>query len=165
MTISGKMNGALNHQVTNEVAASHVYLAMSACFDKMGLRIFAKRFFDQAEEERTHALKIIKYLQDVNGTVKLEAIGQPRAEYPTAVAIIEAAVESENLVTRQVNELVALAESENDYATRSFLQWFLDEQVEEVASMQNLLQLVKMAGESNLLLVESRIAETTPHAE
>ncbi len=162
MSISEKMNQALNHQVTNELGASHAYLAMSQCFERMGLKIFAKRFFNQAEEERGHALKIIKYVQDVEGAVKLGAIPEPRGDYPSAEAIVEAALESERGVTGQVNELVALAETEHDYSTRSFLQWFLDEQVEEVASMHEMLQLVRMAGEGNLLLVEPRIEEKPP---
>jgi ferritin len=157
--ISEKMNQALNRQVTNEFGASHTYLAMACTFHETGLKVFAKRFFQQAEEERQHALKIMKYIEDVGGKITLDGVAKPENAGKSAVAIIEAAVQAERNVTAQVNELVALSETEKDYATRSFLQWFVNEQVEEVSSMLDLLQLVTMAGEKNLLYVESRLAQ------
>lgn len=159
MMISEKMNQALNRQVTNEFGASHTYLAMACSFHEMGLKVFAKRFFQQAEEERQHALKIMKYIEDVGGKIVLDGVAKPKTGYNSTLAIVEAAVEAERTVTGQVNELVALAETEKDYATRSFLQWFVNEQVEEVSSMLDLLQMVTMAGEKNLFYVESRLAQ------
>lgn len=159
MMISEKMNQALNRQVTNEFGASHTYLAMACSFHEMGLKVFAKRFSQQAEEERQHALKIMKYIEDVGGKIVLDGVAKPKTGYNSTLAIVEAAVEAERTVTGQVNELVALAETEKDYATRSFLQWFVDEQVEEVSSMLDLLQMVTMAGEKNLFYVESRLAQ------
>lgn len=159
MMITASVSKALNEQVTSELNASHKYLAMAACFRKMGFMIFAKRFLQQSEEERTHALKIVKFLEDVGATVKFDSIAKPKPDYPNVKAIVKAALESEEEVTKQIHELVALADKEKDYTTRSFLQWFVDEQVEEVSSMTELLQWVTMAGESNLLLVENRIAQ------
>ncbi len=159
MMISAKMNKALNQQVTNELDASFSYLAMSFAFEDMGLKIFGQRYKAQADEERGHAMKITGYIQDVGGKVCLDAVAKPRADYDSAQAMVEAALASEETVTKQVNELVALAEAEKDYATQSFLQWFVDEQVEEVSSMSELLQMVKMAGEANLFLVEGRLAK------
>jgi len=159
MMISEKMNQALNRQVSNEFGASHTYLAMACSFHEMGLKVFAKRFFQQAEEERQHALKIMKYIEDVGGKIVLDGVAKPKGGASSALAIVEAAVEAERTVTGQINELVALAETEKDYATRSFLQWFVNEQVEEVSSMLELLQLVTMAGEKNLFYVESRLAQ------
>jgi len=158
MLISTKMNQALNQQIGNELNAAHKYLAMAYAFDGMGLKIFAKRFLQQADEERGHGLKIARYLIDVGAKVQFGAIAQPRESYPTVRSALEAALESELTVTRQINDLVAQAESEKDYATRSFLQWFVDEQVEEVASVTEMLQLVSLAGEQNVFQVENRIA-------
>jgi len=157
MMISEKMHKALNTQVMNELHASHIYLAMSLAFRDMGLKVFAGRFYEQSEEERRHALKIINYLQDVGAPARLDVIPRPEGRFETATAIIKAAVQAEEMVTKQVNELVTLAETDKDYATRSFLQWFVDEQVEEVASMHELLQWVEMAGEKNLFFVEARV--------
>ncbi len=160
MSISAKMAEQLNQQVANEFNAAYKYRAMSFCFADMGLKIFAKRFEEQANEERGHALKIAKYIQDVNAKVELQAIVKPKHDYKSAKEIVEGALKSEETVTSQINALVALAGQENDYATRNFLEWFVEEQVEEVASMRELLQWVTMAGENNLFQLENRIAQS-----
>jgi ferritin len=158
MSISQAMNAKLNDQITSELSASQKYLAMACVFESMGLKVLARRFRQQSEEERGHALKIVDYMVDVGARVSLQAVPQPPGDYPTALAALEAAVESELTVTRQINELVALAEKENDYATRSFLQWFVDEQVEEVSTTTHLVQLARMAG-SNLLQLEAAVLQ------
>ncbi|MCH8149202.1 MAG: ferritin [Planctomycetes bacterium] len=156
MMISSAMNAKLNEQIQGEFSAAHGYLAMACAFDAMGLKILARKFLGQHEEEREHGMKILHYLQEVGGTVTLSAIDEPRTDYTTAESIVTAALDSELHVTKMINEVMALAESEKDYATRSFLQWFVDEQVEEVSQMTDLLNLVKMAG-GNLLQVEARV--------
>ena len=156
MMISEAMNAKLNEQITAEFAASRKYLAMACSFDQMGYKILTKLFFEQAEEEREHAMKILHYVREVGGTVTLAAIPKPKGNYKTVEEIVQAALTSEQDVTRMINDLVALADSENDYATRSFLTWFVDEQVEEVSSMTDLLQLVRLAGD-NILQVETRL--------
>jgi ferritin len=160
MMISEKMNQSLNRQANNEFGASHAYMAMACWFREAGLKVFAQRFYMQSSEERDHALKILKYLEDVGGKATFEAIAKPKTGYTSALAIIDAAVEAEKVVSTQINDLVALADSEKDYATHSFLKWFIDEQVEEVSSMLELHQLVTMAGDKNLLFVEARLAAT-----
>lgn len=156
MMISETLNAKLNDQIAMELAAAHTYLAMACSFEEMGLKFLAKRFHGQYDEERGHGLKIIQYLQQVGGQVRLSAVPEPAQDYTEVSAIVRAALESELAVTKKINELVDLAEGEKDHATRSFLQWFVDEQVEEVASMRDLLNLVKMAGQ-NLLQVEARV--------
>lgn len=158
MLISAKMSKALNGQIANELGASHKYLAMAYRFEAMGLKIFARHFQKQSQEEREHALKIAKYILDVGGEVDLEGTDKPKGDYSSAKAIVKAALDSEMTVTRQINDLVAMAKKENDYATDNFLQWYVEEQVEEVSSMTELLQLVTMAGEANLLALENRLA-------
>lgn len=156
MMISKTMNDQLNKQIAVEFAAAHKYLAMAGAFDAMSLKNLAKRFLEQEEEEREHAMKILRYVQDVGGEVVLDAIPAPRREYADVQAIVQAALDSELEVTRCIHDLVTLAESEKDYSTRSFLQWFVDEQVEEVSSMGDLLALVKLSGD-NVLLVDSHV--------
>ena len=156
MMISKTMHAKLNEQITAEFSAAHAYLAMTCSFERMGLKILAKRFLEQHDEEREHARKIVKYVQEVGGVVKLEAIPKPKSDYRSIKEIVQAALESEQRVTGMINDLVALADSDKDYATRSFLNWFVDEQVEEVSSMTDLLTLVELAGE-NVLQVESRL--------
>lgn len=156
MMISEAMNAKLNEQIAAEFSTSHAYLAMACALEQMGLKVFAQRFMAQQAEEREHALKIMHYVQETGGTVRLKAVDQPANEYECVEAIVRCALESEQHVTRMVNDLVALAEKEKDYATRSFLNWFVDEQVEEVAGMTDLLALVQLAGD-NVLAVEARI--------
>jgi len=156
MALSDTMVTQLNGQITTEFATAHAYLAMACELDGKGLKVLSAFFAKQAEEERAHALKIIKYLQEVGGEVRLEAVAKPRSDYGDVAAIAEAALESEEHVTKLIHDLVELAEKEKDYATRSFLNWFVDEQVEEVASMTDLVQMVKLAG-NNLLQLEARI--------
>lgn len=154
--ISESMNLRLNRQISMEFAASHKYLAMACAFDAMGFKILAKRFRLQSDEEREHAMKILDFVVEVGGRVDLEQVPKPPSKYDTVEAIVRSALESEQEVTRSINEIVAQAETEKDFATRSFLHWFVDEQVEEVASMTELLGLVKLAG-PNVLLVETRV--------
>ncbi len=130
---------------------------MAAAFEDMNLRIFAKRFYMQSAEEREHAERIFKYVIDVGGSVKLKSIDEPKTKWESVEEIITAARDHEIKVTKMINELVDLAEKEKDYATRSFLQWFVDEQVEEVSSMEELLNLVKMAGPNQMLNLEHRL--------
>ena len=157
MSISKKMNTQLNRQITHEFEACQSYLAMSCQFDQMGLKSLAEHFQKQAAEERGHALKILGYIQEVGGSVTLEALSKPRASYPSVAAAVKSASSQEKEVTGQIYALVALAEQDKDYATRSFLNWFVDEQVEEESSMSALLQLVEMAGK-NMLQLESHVA-------
>ena len=154
--ISKTMNAKLNGQITAEFSAAHKYLAMACAFEDMGLKILAKRFHQQADEERQHAMKILGYVHTVGGTVKLDAIAKPSGPSNSPESLVKAALKSELDITKKINDLAALADSEKDYATRGFLQWFVDEQVEEVATMNDLLALVQMAG-ANMLQVEARI--------
>ncbi|MCH7813800.1 MAG: ferritin [Planctomycetes bacterium] len=156
MLISEEMTRKLNHQVTEEFSAAHTYQAMRCAFNAMGLKIMAQRFQAQADEERGHGMKLLNYIMDVGAAVELEAIPKPSADVGSPMAILKGALQAELAVTKQYNELMAFAEGEKDYATRSFLQWFVNEQVEEVSSMSDLLHLAEMA-KGNMLQVEMRV--------
>jgi ferritin len=158
MAISQAMNAKLNEQITNEFFASQLYLSMACMFESMSLKVLAGWFRKQTEEERSHALKILGYVLDIGGQVAVQAVPQPGHEWPSVLAAIEAAVGHEVKVTGQIHALVALAEQEKDYATRSFLKWFVDEQVEEVQSTSYLRDVAKMAGD-RLLHLEAAVAQ------
>lgn len=155
--LSAAMTTKLNEQIMHEFGASQAYLAMACYFDALGLKRLTALFRKQSDEERGHALKIVDYMLEVGTKVRILALDAPRTEFPSVLAAVEAAVEHEERVTQQIHDLVRLAESENDYPTRSFLQWFVDEQVEEISSMSQLAQVVRMAG-SQLLHVEMYLA-------
>jgi ferritin len=151
------MNTKLNDQITSEFGASHAYLAMSCRFGEMGLDGLAHYFRKQADEEREHALKIVDFIGEVGGTIALAPIPAPGKSFDKPIEAARIFLANEELVTRQINDLMALAEKESDYAARSFLQWFVDEQVEEIASAGKLIQLCEMAG-SNLLQLDMAAA-------
>jgi len=155
--IHQELNGAINSQIVNELAASNSYLAVAAYFDSLGLKVLSNHFFKQSSEERMHALKLMRYLLDVNGDLQLGAIPSPRGEFHSAEDAIQHSLAQEIQTTKQINGLMALAHRHEDYASISFLKWFVDEQVEEQASMNELLLLVRQAGPNNLLLVEERL--------
>ncbi len=159
MLISEKMNAALNRQVITEFFAAHTYLSMACTLESMGLRVLAKWFEQHAQEERGHGMRIVKYIHDVGGKVTLDGIPKPPSEFDTVLSVIEAALAEELKVTADVNALARQADEEHDYATRSFVQWFVDEQVEEVAIVTEVLDLVKMAEGKHMLQVEARVAK------
>jgi ferritin len=158
MMISEKMAARLNEQVRNEFYAFWSYLAMAFAFEDMGLKIFAKWYYVQAEEEKGHAMKISQYMLDQGAQVKLQDLPAPKTDYKSAEEIVQANLEHELTVTKQVHEIVDLALAENDHATKQFIDWKVEEQVEEVASATDLLNIVKLAqGPGQLLMLEGRL--------
>ena len=158
MAISKKMATALNNQVKNEFFSYWTYLAMAYSLDTMGYKIFSKWFHAQADEEQAHALKMAAYIADQGAEVKLQELEPPKSNYKTVQQVVEEALKHEIFITDCINKLVDIALKESDHATNSFLQWFVAEQVEEVATANELLDLVKMSTESGqLLMIEDRI--------
>ncbi len=155
--ISKKMTKALNEQIVHELYSSNAYIALAGYFDSLGLKAMSRRFFVQSDEEREHAMKFVNYLMDVGAPVAVGAIPESKSSYASVEAGVSAALEQEERVTAQINDLMALAHEEKDYATASFLQWFIDEQVEEIATVTELLQLVRLAGPDRILMVEERL--------
>lgn len=151
--LSERLNQALNDEIGLELAAHSQYLAMAVYFEQLSLDKLAQFFYDQAEEEKMHGLKILKYVSEVGGTVRIPAVLEPQHEFTSAEEIGRLFYEQEKHVTDQFDKMVEMALDDRDYATNSFLQWFVDEQVEELSTSSKLWDWFKMAG-SNLLMVE-----------
>jgi ferritin len=158
MIISAKMAKAINEQIGREFGASLQYVAIAAHFDNENLPRLAKHFYRQAEEERDHAMRFVKYLVDAGARVVIPDVDGPKSEFATAEECVKASLTWEETVTKQIHSLLDLAIKESDYATQHALQWFVEEQVEEVSSMDRLLSVVRRAGEDQLLLVEEFLA-------
>jgi bacterioferritin B len=158
MIISKRMNQALNQQMGNEFSASLQYVAIAAYFDHESLPELAAHFYRQAAGERDHAMRCVRYVVSAGGRVDIPAIPDARSRFGTAEEAIRRALEGETEVTRQINALVDLAIQETDHITRNALQWFVTEQLEELAGMETLLRMVQRAGESGLLHVEEYLA-------
>lgn len=158
MLISKRMNAALNEQVGNEFSASMQYVAIAAYFETEGLSELGTKFHAQAAEERDHALRFVRYVIAAGGKVAIPAIPAPKNEFMSAEEAVGLSLKSEETVTKQINKLVDLAIEESDHTSRNFLGWFVNEQLEEVSSMDNLLRLIRRAGEENLVYVEAVLA-------
>ena len=155
--ISKKTSQLINEQVGHEFAASIQYVALAAYFESKALPKLAGYFAKQAEEEKGHALKFIKFLNDTDQEVAIPAIPQPICAFKSVEDAIRLAHEQEVRVTKQIEAIFNQAASESDRITQNYLQWFLTEQLEEVASMDTLLKIVRRAGD-NLFRVEDYIA-------
>lgn len=158
MIISKELLASLNEQVGNEFGAMLQYFAIAAHFERETLPMLAGHFHRQAEEEKEHALKFIAFIIDVGGHVEIPALPAPQAKFQFAEEAARLALAHEERVTAQINHLVAMAKDARDYTTDSFMQWFVQEQLEEVSSAQDLLSVVQRAGEGNLLRVEEYLA-------
>lgn len=158
MMISKKINDAINQQIGNELGASLQYIALAVHFDRRALPQLAGFFYRQADEERAHAMRFVKFLVDTDADLKLPTIPAPKGDYSSAEAVVKQSLDWEIEVGQQIHKLVDIAKKENNYTTDTFLQWFVTEQLEEVASMDNLLKVIRMAGESGLLRVEEWLA-------
>ena len=141
--LSEKMQKALNDQVNAELFSAYLYLAMSAYFEAESYNGFSRWMRAQFEEEMTHALKFYDYIGERHGRVTLEAIEKPQADWDSPLAAFEAAFGHEQYITRRIFDLVYLAREEHDPATESFLGWFVDEQVEEESSVDEVVQDLK----------------------
>ena len=155
MHISKELNAAFNDEIGLELFASNQYLNMSAFLDGMPLKKLAGMFHKQADEERGHALKFVKYLCDVGGTVEIPTIKAPQATFKSVEEIIQSSLDWEVEVTNRINAMMTMAVEQKDYAAQDFLRWFVTEQIEEMATMDNLLKVVKAAGERSLIMVEA----------
>jgi ferritin len=153
--ISRDLATAFNQQIGNEFGASMQYVSIAAHFQQRQLTLLAKLFMDQAEEERMHAMKFVQYVLDTKGELNIPAIAAPKPTFTSAEEAVAAALGWEQDVTKQIGRLMDIAVKESDYLAQSFLQWFIDEQLEEVVKMDRLLGVVRQSGEKNLLMVEA----------
>lgn len=151
--LSEKMQAALNKQINAELHSAYLYLAMAAYFEHRNLPGFAHWMRLQANEELGHALKFFDFIVERRGRVMLEPVGAVPAEWASSLAVFENALAHERKVTGLIHGLVNLAVEERDHASDSFLQWFVDEQVEEEASADAVVEQLKLAGDSGVALL------------
>lgn len=158
MLASDSLVRAFNQQVGHEMGASMQYIAIASYFDSETLPELARFFYRQSEEERAHAMRFVKFINDVSGRVRIPAIPEPKSDFASAEEAVAQAVSWEEEVTRQVYDLVEVAKADKNYIGVRFLDWFVEEQLEEVATMTDLLAVVRRAGPERLLFVEEYLA-------
>lgn len=132
----------LQAQIGHEFAAHQQYVGIATYFDALTMPRMAALFYDQALEERDHAMMMVKYLLDQDEEVVIPALDAPRMGFHDVVEPVQVALDQEKRVTAQINELTRVARADNDFASDQFMQWFIKEQVEEVAKMSDLLAVV-----------------------
>jgi bacterioferritin B len=132
----------LNNQIGNELAAHNQYLACAVYYDALTMPRMAALFYEQAIEERDHAMMMIQYLLDTDSDVVIPGVEAPRNSFGDLVAPVALALDQEKRVTDQISGLLRTAREESDFASEQFMQWFIKEQVEEVATMSDLLAVV-----------------------
>src|SRR3954451_7790599 len=145
---------AMNEQVSNEFGASHQYVAIAAHYESQTLPQLARFFYQQAVEERGHAMMMVKYLLDTDSPVRLGDVAAPESAFPDHIAPIRLALEQEKKVSGQIGDLFRIAREEGDYLSEQFVQWFLKEQVEEVATMTELLDVAERVRDLPMTLEE-----------
>ncbi len=155
MMISKKLNTLLNEQIGHELAASHQYVAIATYFDQAALPVMAKHYYAQALEERDHAMRLVKLVLDSDGDLKIPAVPAPKMEFKNSLEAVQLALASELKVTAQISALVDQAIADKDHLSKNALEWFVNEQREEVTSATTLVQMTKRAGESGMFFVEN----------
>lgn len=163
MIIKSKLAEAMNTQIISEFTASAQYIAIAVYFDDAVLPELAGFFYRQAEEERMHAMKFVHFLLETGSRPVIPATPTLRNDFNDAADAVAYALKQEIRVTEEINALVSLAVSEGDHISNNFLQWFVTEQVEEVDTMNSLLQTIRHSA-GNLLWVEDYVRRNPQHA-
>jgi len=151
--LSHSVQQLLNEQVAKELYASNLYLAMAGHFAETNLMGMANWMRIQSEEERSHALRFFEFVIDRNGKAEVGAVAQPPAEFGAPVEVFAQALAHERKVTASIHTLYAQALKDDDYATQVFLQWFINEQVEEEANASAMVERLSMAGDNRAALL------------
>ena len=151
--LSKAMQDAINEQINKELYSSYLYLSMAAYFESTGLPGFATWMRGQSQEELEHALKFFDYVNERGGRVELDAIEKPTVAWESPLAVFEATYEHEQMVTALINNLYKVALEENDYASQVMLHWFIDEQVEEEASVSQIVDSLERVGDKGQGLI------------
>ncbi len=161
--IDKEIEEAINKQINEELYSSYLYLSMSAYFENIGLRGFANWMYVQYQEEKDHAMKFYRYLIERGGRVKLYQIKEPPHEWNSPLHAFEETLKHEKHITECINELVDLSEKKKDRATFNLLQWYVDEQVEEEANDEEIIQALKMIGDNGqgMLMLDRELASRT----
>ena len=151
----------LNEQIAYEFAASQQYVAIAVHCDAETLPQLAAFFYAQAVEERNHAMMMVQYLLDSDGRVAIPGVAAPETEFADIVAPVALALDQERRVSEQIADLAAVAREENDFLSEQFTQWFLKEQVEEVATMSSLLSVVERSSDTPMFIEDYLVRERT----
>ncbi len=161
--ISKTLEKAINKQINEELFSAYLYTSMQAWFANENLDGMANWMKSQSQEEHYHAMKFFNYLIERGGKVELEAIAKPEIDFDNPLKAFQAALEHERHITKCINDMMDLAIAENDHASRIFLQWYVEEQVEEEDSVDSIVQRLAMLGDHmhGLFMLDRELSDRT----
>ena len=161
--ISQKLQDAINEQINKEIYSEYLYLSMAAYLESQGFAGMASFMVTQAEEEHFHAMKFYRFLNERGGRVIIKEIAQPQIDFDEVSQVFDLAYEHEQFVTKSINNLMDVAIAENDHASKSFLNWYVDEQVEEEATFDNITNQMRMIGGKGhgMLMLDKEMGQRT----
>lgn len=165
--ISKKVQQAFNSQLNEELFSSYLYLSMVAHFEAKNLKGFAHWFRIQSQEEYGHALKFFNFILQKGGKVSLTQVATPKTEWNSIAEVFNDTLKHEQKITDLINKLVEVSMEEKDYAAHTFLQWFVTEQVEEEANVEEIIQKIEMIGDnkSGLFLLDNELGSRSVTSE
>jgi ferritin len=155
--LSKKVEDILNVQVDKEGYSSHLYLSMAVWAETEGYGGIADWLYAQAEEERMHMLKLVRYINERDGKAAIIAVKEPPAEFGSIPEMFDKVLEHERYITGSINEIVQVCIEENDHTTHNWIQWFVTEQIEEEASVKALIDKLKLVGKHNMYMFDRDI--------
>ena len=158
--LTQKIEDALNRQMNRELFSAYLYLSMAAYFESLNLPGFANWMKIQIQEETFHAMKFFGFINERDGRALMQEIEAPETNWESPRAVFEHVLNHEQIVSGLINDLVDLSIEEKDHATNGFLQWFVNEQVEEEASANDVLQKIKLAGDgAGLFMLDQQLGQ------
>jgi ferritin len=155
--LNKKIEVALNEQVEKEAFSSALYLAMASWAEVKGMAGVADWLYLQADEERMHMLKFIRYINERGGHAIVPALKQPKKEFTVVKKMFEEVLKHEQFISSSINDIVALCITEKDFTTQHWLQWFVNEQIEEEANVTKILDKLNLIGDNNLYMFDRDI--------
>jgi len=155
--LNKKIEAALNEQIEKEAFSSALYLAMASWAEVKGMAGVADWFYVQSDEERLHMLKFVRYANERDGQALIPALKQPKKDFVSAKKAFEEVLKHEQFISASINDIVALCVSEKDFTTQHWLQWFVNEQIEEEANATRILDKLNLIGDGNLYLFDRDI--------
>jgi len=155
--LNQKVEIALNEQVEKEGYSSALYLAMASWAEVKGMPGVAEWLYIQSDEERIHMLKFIKYINERGGKAIVPAFKQPEKEYVSVNKLFDEVLKHEQFISKSINEIVGICVAEKDFTTQNWIQWFVNEQIEEEASVTKILDKLNLIGDSSLYLFDRDI--------
>lgn len=155
--LSEKVENILNVQIEKEDYSSQLYLAMASWAENQGMGGVAEWLYAQSDEERGHMLRIVKYVNERDGKALIPGMKQPPADFEGLKKLFDDVLKHEQYITASINEIVGVCMEERDYTTLNWVQWFVDEQIEEEASVKAIIDKLNLVGDKNLYMFDRDI--------